>query len=302
MSPETVKRAAVLFLLLAAACSSEPTDPTVGGAGGESTSGGAGAAGDGSSTSGTPARCDDGDFPGSQTDSIVVGTVTGQVIDERGEPTSAGLIQVCGKDLCINARVGDDGKVAEQVDQPMDAPALKIGDGLAWSKLAFPLEEGDSDLGTLSTSRLPDFADGVPFVPGTEVTSGGVTLELAEGAGIEVDFLTYETEAEQTFRAAPLPEGALEKLDADFVMGFGLAPVETRLCPSPGLRLENNAGLEPGTAVELYLQGFDVLEGFAPYGGWRLVGEGTVSEDGASLVFPEGPPVLTTIAVKVKSP
>lgn len=305
MSPGSLQRAALL-LALTCACSSQPTDTGPDGAGGSGAVGsgaaGSDAAGSGADGGVPSERCAEGAFPGTPAEPVTVGVVTGQIVDERGEPTAAGLVQVCGKDLCINARVDDNGKLAEDVGQEMDAPALKIGDGREWAKLAFAIGEGDTELGTLSTARLPDFAEGLTFAPGTTISSGGVTLELWRGTHVEVDTLTYETEAEQTFRAVPLPAQALSQVDADFVLGFGLAPVETRICPSPGLSLENTADLAPGTRVVLYMQGFDVLEGFAPYGGWQEVSEGVVADDGATLDFENGPPILTTIAVKVKEP
>lgn len=298
MSLGSICRAALTLVLLAA-CSSEPTEPE--GAGAASGVGGAESGGAGGADA-EPVRCEDGTFPGTDTTPIAVGTVTGAIVDEHGDPTSSGLVQVCGKDLCINARVGDDGRLAEDVAKDMDAPALKLGDGLEWAKLGISIGEGDSELGTLTTARLPGFADGSALEPGESIESGGVTLELAANAGIEIDTLTYEEESERTFRAVALPTAALAQLSEEFVAGFGLAPLETVICPSPRLKLENTADLAPGTEVELYMQGFDVLEAFAPYGGWLKVSEGVVAEDGATLDFAEGPPVLTTLAVKVKQP
>jgi hypothetical protein len=209
-------------------------------------------------------------------------------------------VQICGKDICINARVGDDGKLGERVDQDLDSPACKFGDGLTWAKLALPLAEGDTELGTLTTARLPDFTEGVAFTPGQTITSGGVSLALDATAQVEIDTLTYEDESERGFRAVTLPEPALTQLGQDFVAGFALAPVDTRICPSPALSLENTANLAPGAALELFLLGVDVVEAWAPYAGWQKVGEGQVSDDGATLEFPEGLPLLTTIGVREK--
>jgi hypothetical protein len=226
--------------------------------------------------------------------------VSGQLVDEQGDATSAGLVQICGKDICINARVGGDGKLAEDVAQVLEAPACKFGDGLSWGKLAIALDGGDTKLGTLTTVRLPDFAESVPFTPGKTISSGGVTLTLAADATVEVDTLTYEDEAQQGFRAAALPEAALSQLKQDFVAGFALSPVETRICPSPALSLENGAILASGAALELYVLGVNVSEPIAPYGEWKLVGEGQVSDDGTTLEFPEGLPLLTAIGIRVK--
>lgn len=291
--------APVLFpaLLLSAACSSDPADPPDGaaGSGGSVSSGGSGGGG-----GKAPESCPEGDNPPSAPKLLQVDTIVGQIVDEAGEPTSSGLVQVCGKDVCTQANVGASGKVSETVGDTRDTPALKYGDGFDWAKLVVLLEEGDNDVGTLVTVRLPAFEDAPALTAGASVTSGGVTLTLDETAHVDVNFLDYETEEQQGFRAAPLPAEAVAQLGQGFVQAYALSPLETHVCPSPAISIENTAELEPGTQLELYLLGLDVEEAFAPYAGWRLVGEGTVSEDGATLSFPDGVPVLTAIGVKVK--
>jgi hypothetical protein len=271
------------------------------GAGGASTSGGS-SAGGGS----TLVRCPEGTNPKSDPNPTEVGTVIGQITDEHDMPTSAGLVQICGKDLCINARVGDDGKLAEQVDQMLEDPACKYGDGLSWGKLAVPLAlglegpPGETVMGPLMTVALPDFANSAAFTPGQPSTSGGVTLTLAEDAHVDVDTLTYEDASQQGFRAAALPAQALQPLQQNFVAGWALSPIETRICPSPSLSIENTGELAVGTQLELYILGLDVAETWAPYGDWQKVGEGQVSDDGKTLDFPDGLPLLTAIGIKVK--
>jgi hypothetical protein len=285
-------------LALGAACASEPSGGAAsGGAGGEPESAGS----SGSGKAGALAvSCPAGTNPRGAAESVELGVVSAELVDERGEPTSTGLVQICGKDVCINARVGDDGRLAEKIARALDAPACKFGDGLTWGKLAIPLAPGDNELGTLTTARLPPFDDSVPFTPGQQVTSGGVTLTLAANAHVEVDTLTYEDEAQRGFRAAALPEAALGQLKQGFVAGFALSPVETRVCPSPALSLENTADLAPGTALELFALGVNVDEAWLPYGKWEKLGEGRVSDDGASLEFPDGLPLLTAIGVREK--
>ncbi|HEY6078106.1 MAG TPA: hypothetical protein VIW29_04850, partial [Polyangiaceae bacterium] len=97
-----------------------------------------------------------------------------------------------------------------------------------------------------------------------------------------------------------LPEAALAQLDQGFVLGFALSPLETRICPSPALSIDNSAELGAGSELELYVLGLDVGEAWAPYAGWQKVGEGAVSEDGATLEFPAGLPLLTAIGIKEK--
>ena len=181
-----------------------------------------------------------------------VGVVAGQIVDEAGAPASAGLVQVCSKDICINAKVDDSGELYEVVNQDMDAPACKYGDGRAFGKLGLPLDAGDTDLGTLTTVRLPSFEDGVALRPGQTATSAGVSLTLTLDSQVKVDTLTYEEEAEHGFRAAALPAATLALFEPSFAVGFALAPVETRICPSPALSIENSAELAAGSELELY--------------------------------------------------
>jgi hypothetical protein len=289
-------------LLFWVACSSTPAaDDNTGGAGSGATStgGSAPSAGGGGKPS-APVRCPEGTNVKGALDPVELGVVSAQIVDEQGKPTSSGLVQVCGRDKCINADVGDDGMLVKDVSQELDAPACKFGDGFSWAKLAVPLAAGDSALGTLTTVRLPDYADSVPFTPGSSVTSGGVTLTLDRSAHVDVDGLNYETDAEQGFRAVALPEAALTQLGQDFVAGFALSPLETLICPSPALSLENEADLVPGTEVELYMLGLDAAEAWVPYAQWQKVSDGVVSDDGTTLDFAEGPPVLTALGVKVK--
>src|ERR1041384_3701612 len=97
-----------------------------------------------------------------------------------------------------------------------------------------------------------------------------------------------------------MPEGALELPDPEFVVGYALSPLETRICPNPALSLDNTPSLATGTELELYLLGLDAEEEFVPYARWQKVAEGRVSDDGSSLEFPDGVPLLTAVAVKVK--
>jgi hypothetical protein len=293
----------LVCLTFCAACSSDPTEPDTGTAGsggsaaGETSSAGKSNGGGGSSGL---TRCPEGENPNSAPNPIEVGSISGLIVDEQGKPTNAGLVQVCGKDVCTQANVERDGKLIENVGDTRDTPAVKFGDGFDWAKLLVLLGEGDNALGTLTTVRLPSYADGVALVAGESATSGGVTLSLAEDAHVDVNFLDYEDESQQVFRAAALTEPALAQLKQGFVQGYALSPLETKLCPSPALSLDNTSGLEPGTALELYILGLSVDEEFADYGTWQKVGEGAVSDDGEALEFPEGVPVLSAIGVKVK--
>lgn len=289
------------LLGLSVACSSDKT-PDEPGAGGETSSGGTSNAGS-TSSAGKGAElepsCPKGTNPYGDAKPTAISSVNGQIVDEQGKPTSSGLVQICGRDLCLKAEVGNNGKLAENPNKTLDTPALKWGDGFGWAKVAVPLAAGDSELGTLIATPLPSFTEGVPLMAGTSASSGGVTLELADDAQVVVDKPAYAPE-ERGFRAVPLPADTLTRLGQDFVVAYGLSPLETRICPSPALTLENTTELEAGTALELYMLGLDVEEVWAPYGQWQRVGDGAVSDDGKTLEFPDGIPLLTAIGVKVK--
>jgi hypothetical protein len=295
-----VTRPAWLLLsttLLALGCSSDPADNE--GDGGSSSGGSAGASGKGGGGHASES-CPLGPGEETESESLDVGVVSGQIVDENGEPTSSGLVQVCGKDVCINADVGSDGKLLQDIGQGMLAPACKFGNGKQWGKLALPIGAGDSELGTLTTVSLPAFEDGAALTPGADAVSGDVTLTLAPDARVEIDTLTYEEESQLGFRAAKVPDATLALFEQDFALAYALSPVETRICPSPALHIANTSDLPAGATLELFILGLDVLEVWAPYGRWHPIGEGTVSEDGATLDFEEGLPLLTAIAIREK--
>jgi hypothetical protein len=153
----------------------------------------------------------------------------------------------------------------------------------------------------LMTARLPDLASAERFEPGESVSSNGMTLTLADNAHVETNTLDYETEEQQmSFRAVELPADALTQLQQDFVVAFGLSPLDTTICPNPQITLKNSADLPAGTELELYMLGLNAAGRWAAYGTWRKVGEGRVSDDGATLDFPDGVPVLSAIGVRVK--
>lgn len=287
---------AISALWLSCGCSSKAVTP-----GSDTADGGANGNG-GAASGGQPPvvkTCPPGPNIKTDPEPVTVGFVSGSIVDENGDPTSAGLVQVCGKNLCLPAHVGDDGALGEAFNQPLTAPLCKYGDGFDWGKLGVPVAAGDSQLGTLMTVRLPDYAGAPPFEPGKSISSGGVTLALDAGSGFVFDGLDYSDD-QLLFRAAALPAAALPPLGHDFVAGYALSPLETHICPLPAISIENTSDLPAGTALELYVLGLDVDEKWVPYGAWQLASSGQVSADGATLEFPDGAPVLSAFAVRVK--
>jgi len=261
--------------------------------------------------SGTPpAKCEDG--PGYVEPSypaLHVGEITANVQTTDDEPAADVLVEVCGVNVCTRPEYTDTaGDVAVSVEQPTQKPAVKFGDAYQFGELAllFDGDEGGTDFGTLYVPRLP--ADGAPLLPGVAAESGGVVVTLPENGRLELDaFAPYDTDEGRAFRAAELPKKLWPKgLDhgAKLELVFTLGPLNGRLCPSAAIELPNSARWDPGTKVELLLQGMDPgldpgAQLFAPYAEWQPFANGVVDESGERLVLTDGAlPVVTNVGVR----
>ncbi|MEO7037760.1 MAG: hypothetical protein ABI548_27585 [Polyangiaceae bacterium] len=215
-------------------------------------------------------------------------------------------VQVCGIDQCFNGTSGKDGKTVVAPHTALTRPAFKYGDGFEYAELAVPLGvDATQDLGPVQALQLPDFADGAPFPKSGAVTNGEVTLTLAKGTDVEHDRLTYEDDADLVFRSTAIPLGtsaeALALTHFNFELGYAVAPLGTTFCPAAQVSLPNSQHWRSGTEVEVFIQGLDVAEEWAPYGTWVKVAEGSVSADGASINTSSGGiPILSSIAVRRK--
>jgi hypothetical protein len=294
--------------LVAAACGGGGTGGT-GGAGGSAggaggSAGGAGGLAGGAGGSGGfagPPVCE-GPGYGGNPDPVGVGTVTATLLDPDGAALDGVDVYVCGTDICTPpATSAAGGVVGLMVNSAVAKPAFKYGDGLTqYARFVQPIASGDTALGDTYAIALP--AEGVALVPGQSATSGDVTLTLAANAEIEFD-LVVDDPSEELFRAATIDQDKAVPVAIDGTLGlvqvYGVGPVETHICPAPGVTVPNDSGLAPGSAVEFYVHGVGVAQDFAPYGGWALVAAGTVSADGATISTNpgEGLPVLSAFGI-----
>jgi hypothetical protein len=291
--------------LLASACSDASGDDPAAGGGGNAGSGGA--AGSGGSQ-GTP-DCAQG--PGYREAPMLweAGTVTANLVGLDNAPAAGVECALCGIDVCITPVDSDaDGNVTIQTGMPLDAPAFKVGNGLDYAKFAFELPEGTLEhvLPNVLAAELTDTLQ--PFETGAELASGDITVRLPPGGVAVVDTLSFPDASQQTFRAVEIPGNRIASLapaDLDIELLFVTGPVDTKLCPSAEVTVPNRAGWEPGSAVEFWLHGSEVItEQWAPYAGWAKVSGGTVSDDGLSVTSNagEGLPVLGVVGVRLASP
>jgi hypothetical protein len=229
------------------------------------------------------------------------------VVDENGDPVPNLSAQACGINVCINKKTDGYG-VAHITDrQPLTKGAFKYGGGQKYARIALPLDLPAADTITLGEQRTVAFdppSDGAPMEPGKSATSRSATLTLASNATMTVDPFDFDTDDLQKFRSAEVPEAAWPQVvdrSLDFVLLVALTPSDAELCPAAKLTLANTPGLSPGTRVEFFLHGTDIIERWAPYGGWAKVSDGEVSADGASIeTDPSGGiPVLSVVGVRL---
>lgn len=307
-----LSRSALALALAAAlcACSSDDTSGTgatttttgSGDGGGGGTTTGTGGEGTTTGTGGNAPECPGPGAPGSG-ETLAVESATADIVDLDGNPVAGVLAYVCGLDLCTapTPSNGAGHVVVDAQGSSYKQPAFKYGDALTYARFALPITEAAPVLGDMATVALP--SPGVAIAPG-DVTSGGVTLTVEAGTYIEFA-LDYDSPEKQTFRAANVPiTKAPPAVDPalDFEIVYGVAPVDTILCPAVAVTVPNDPAWPAGTAVEFWIHGFDVGEDWAPYGGWAKVSDGEVSADGTTVRTSAGGGLnfLSTFAVRKK--
>ncbi len=236
-------------------------------------------------------------------DALPLEQVSVSLVDPDGNPLQGVYVQVCGINECYTGHSDRGGKAVVSVDQPLVLPALKYGDGYEFAELAAPLGgKPEQDVGRVVAVPLPSNAEGAAFPPCGSVTNGDLTLRLEPGTSIDIDELSYPDAPEQVFRSAPVPlsDSPLAFPDSfGFELGYGVAPLLTKFCPAAGLSVKNTLGWDPGSAVEVFVQGLETNEAWAAYGTWTKVAEASVSSDGLSIDTTSGGiPILSSIALR----
>jgi len=243
--------------------------------------------------------------PGYHVDSAAteVDEVQAVLHDPSGAAVSNMQIQVCGTDTCTYASSSKTGAVDATPHVKLLLPAFKYGDGLDFAELAVPLSQAKQDLGTVVVLPLPDYADGAAFPKSGAVTNGDLTLFLDKNTTVTQNVLSYD-DSQQVFRSVAIPiADSAQALDPSlgFELAYGVAPLDTLFCPPARLSLKNTLDWDPGTEVEVLVQGLNTDEAWAPYGTWLKVADGSVSSDASSIDTTSGGiAVLSSIAVRRK--
>ena len=274
------------------------------GGGGAGGGGGGGAGGGAGGGGGEAPECPEGPGYGGGEAPINIGAVSAVIVDHEGVPLANVEAYVCGLDLCSAPTHSDDaGAVAISVNQDFLLPAFKFGSGIGAARMVYLVGEGTTDVGEMMTADLLA-ATPATFTPGGDTTSGDVTITLPANAELEYD-LTVEEETQQQFRAVTMdladPPAVLDQA-LGLVQLYAVGPFETYFCPAAQVTVPNDSGLAPGSAVEFVLHGVGTGQEFAPYGGWAVVSDGVVSDDGLTIhTDPAGGlPVLSVFGVRPK--
>jgi len=254
-----------------------------------------------------PHHCEGPGYYG-ETPKVNVVHISATVVDENGNPVPDMWAYACGTDLCIKGGTDESGIVVIDTDSQQQKPAFKYGDGRTHAKFALLLGSESPinvDLGEQRTVAFARAASDTELAPGLTASSLGVELRLAADANpVEPDPFDYDTDDRRKFRAAAVStENAPAAVDASlgFGMLYALTPSGTELCPRAALTVPNSANFPAGSAVEVFLHGIEVLESWAPYGGWAKVSDGVVSEDGKTVSTTEGGglPALSVIGIRL---
>ena len=245
------------------------------------------------------------------------GSVAATIVDQTGAVVSNQPTYICGLNICSNPQeTNSSGSVNYSTSLNMIKPAFKFGDTISYAEFAIPLTPSSTtNFGTIQTGQFPALGSGATLTPGTDATSGDVTVSLAEGAAIGIDTLAYSTTDEQKLRTVRIPVTVQSSVvlpcsDCGFQLLYGVTPAETTICPAAKVTIAlphqtqtpNDLGWAPGVAIEFWVTTLDTGQQYGPYAGWRKISGGTVSADGtsASTTAGEGFNFLNSFAVRLK--
>jgi hypothetical protein len=241
-------------------------------------------------------------------------SVTANLVDETGAAVAAGQpVFIAGLDIVSDpGATTAGGAVSISTSLTERKPAFKFGDALNYAEFGIPLTALTNNFtatgtGKIATAKLAG-KPGAALTPGTDAVSGDVTVALAANAAVGIDELVYGTADEQKFRAVSIPLTNLGPVlsgagtPTDFALVYGIAPAETTICPAAkiSVSLPSTLGWAPGSAVEFWMTSLDVGQTYAPFAGWALMSDGTVSADGKTATTTTGFTALDNFAVRLK--
>ncbi len=258
------------------------TSSSASGAGGQDATSGAGGSGAGCPSASPPTLETDGDT------CVSVGTVTGQVLDQDGNPPSTKTITVCG-DACLYGELASDGTFSMEVNH-------------CYGKSAFygvpvMIYHGWPEYADVTVKIVPDGMTDVPVADTGVLTtvatssmskyaySEQVAETFTDGAGFSVDVGDCELELpafqEDVYvGAVALDDFPLGTPPPELVGLYFVAPDNSYFTAPAAVRFPNTTQLAPGTPVELMALGNMGTTTVIEAGTFDVIGTGRVSDDG----------------------
>lgn len=253
-------------------------------------------------------------------DSQCIKTVSGKVVDTTGAPVANKTISVCGT-ICFYGKTGNDGTYVTNVGHhiPVATFAASVHGRPDYASLYVKLPATTADTITLPDMVVPKFTSTtdvrVPFdatsgkVMGAKtVTSGDVTLSLADGTSVELDLedveLVMAGMGGDLFRAVKMDTANYPGWgkDVGIKLLYAGAPFDSKYDKKVGITISDAAGMAPGTPVEFVACGNEFLKTPFTAGTLQVVATGKVSADGKSIQTDpgEGLTYVTWIGVRPK--
>lgn len=291
-----MRSAFLLLFLLLVACG-EATAPTVGE---EEAAGASGTAGTGGASV-LVADCEPGEGE------VCVQNVRGQVQDEEGKPLKQQVVSVCGAG-CYVGKTSEDGLFSVRIEAPLrvDAYALLVHGGVDYSSIYLRLPSLDTNVFFSSAIRLPRLPVEGPILPADggaqeKITSGRLSLELAQGTSFELDVDDIvRGEEGRRWRVTEVNPS-----QAAFVEGarlvFAMAPFGAKLSKPARISVSSDAGLPEGQVVSFVMMDDDLLAEVGNLAGLpKVVAQGQVQDGVIVSDVGQGLDKITWLAVVPK--
>jgi len=249
--------------------------------------------------------------------------VSGRVVDASGNGVAALSVSVCGA-TCFYDETRADGAFDVYVGAQVVPSAFSLLPHGRPSRTSFyfPLTapvDGAVAMNDLLALELPESGpllvvktDG-QGAPAQSVTSNDVTLDVAAGVHLKLDVEDLALgDLGKQFRALPIPSELRHRFaepKLGLVALWALTPFEAELTGETTgepafarLVVPNDAGLEPGAAVEFLALGSYLFPSWVAAASFEVVATGSVSTDGARLEMDAGQGLayLTWLGVRPK--
>jgi hypothetical protein len=288
--------ACVAMATLGVACSGSGGGESTAGSGGSGTGSGSmgGTASAGGGTGGSEEGCSKSTPPALQTGGescTTLGTVTGQVLDQDGNPPSVTTITVCG-DACMYGELNADGTFSMAVNHCYkrssfySVPVMIFHGWPEYADVTVKIvPDGETDvqnadagvITTVATNAMKKYSYAEP-VATAFTDDNGFSIDVAE---CELELPAFQEDV--YVGEVALDDFPLGTPPTDLLALYFVAPDNSYFTTPGTIRFPNTTQLAAGTAVELMALGNMGTTTVIEAGTFGVVGTGRVSGDGAHV-------------------